>query len=71
MSELSTPPSNTPDGTTKPAAAVEVESPGVSEGMSLLQKGLFLAFISGCVAVYLRLSKVKEEDIQGYEKSLA
>jgi len=48
-----------------------IESPEISAGLSLLQKVLFLAVISACVAVYLRMNKVKDEDTQGYEKSLA
>jgi hypothetical protein len=36
-----------------------------------LQKALFLAVILGCIAVYLRMSKVKEQKSQAYEKSLA
>jgi len=70
--EASTPPTKAPAATTPdPAVTPKVESAAISEGMTILQKGLFLAVLSGCVAVYLRLSKVKEEDVQGYEKSLA
>jgi hypothetical protein len=46
-------------------------APGTSEGMSILQKGLFLAVITGCIVIYLRMSNVKEQDTQGYEKTLA
>jgi hypothetical protein len=67
----SIPPAKAPASTPDTVEAPEVDSVTVSESMSILQKGLFLAFISGCVAVYLRLSKVKDEDVQGYEKSLA
>lgn len=31
-----------------------------SEGYSLLQKGLFFAFIMGCILVYLRMNGKKE-----------
>jgi hypothetical protein len=44
---------------------------GTSEGISILKKALFLIPIVGCIAIYLRMSKVKEQDIQGYEKTLA
>jgi hypothetical protein len=46
-------------------------APGTSEGISILKKGFFLILIMGCVVIYLRMSKVKEQDTQGYEKILA
>jgi hypothetical protein len=42
----------------------------VEEGYTLLQKGLFLAVILGCVAVYLRLSSKKSKG-RFSEKSMA
>jgi hypothetical protein len=53
------------------AVSVVIEDVGASEGWSLLQKGLFLVVIVGCIAVYLRMSKVNGEINHGYEKSLA
>lgn len=44
---------------------------GTSEGMSILQKVLFLSAITGCLAIYLRFNKVKAIDTQIAEKSLA
>jgi len=66
-------PATTPQSTGEPAAAdkTNIEGAEVSAGLNILQKVLFLAVISGCVAVYLRMNKVKEQDTQGYEKSLA
>jgi len=40
-----------------------------AEGFTLLQKGLFLAVILGCVAVYMRMGSKKEKRFQ--EKSMA
>jgi hypothetical protein len=40
------------------------------EGYSLLQKGLFLGVILGCVAVYLRINSTKKAK-QYEEKSMA
>lgn len=52
-------------------ATEEKNTSAVAEGLSILQKVLFLVVISSCVAVYLRMSRVKEEDIQKYEKIIA
>jgi hypothetical protein len=49
----------------------KIEDAVTSEGMGVLQKALFLAVILGCIAVYLRMSKVKAQTDQAYEKSLA
>jgi len=49
----------------------KIEHAVTSEGMGVLQKALFLAVILGCIAVYLRMSKVKAQTDQAYEKSLA
>ena len=64
MSELPYPPKST-------AVSIVIGDLGASEGWNLLQKGLFLAVIVGCIAVYLRRSKVNGENDQGNEKSLA
>jgi len=66
-----TPLSTNVPATATPASPAKVEGAETSEGLGILQKVLFLAVISGCVAAYLRMNKVKEEDTQGYEKSLA
>jgi len=42
----------------------------VEEGYTLLQKGLFLAAILGCVAVYLRMTSKKSKG-RFSEKSMA
>jgi hypothetical protein len=39
---------------------------GSAEGYSVLQKGLFLAVILGCIAVYVRMSKRSD----GYQKAM-
>jgi len=52
-------------------AAAKIESTSTSEGLSILQKVLFLAVVTGCIAVYLRMNRVSEEDVQAYQKSLA
>jgi uncharacterized membrane protein len=44
---------------------------GTSDGMSVLQKALFFAVITGGVFAYVKLSKVTEIDRQILEKSLA
>jgi len=49
----------------------KIEDAVTTEGMGVLQKALFLAVILGCIAVYLRMSKVKGQKDQAYEKSLA
>lgn len=49
--------------------AVVPESVLSSEGFSVLQKGLLLAVILGCVAVYVRMSGKKKGRYS--EKSLA
>jgi hypothetical protein len=59
-----------PVSTTSSPPLTKIEDPVTIEGMGILQKVLFLAVITGCVAVYLRMSKVKESTNQGYEKSL-
>lgn len=64
MSELPYPAKST-------TVSVVTEDVGASEGWSLLQKGFFLAVIMGCIAAYLRMSKVSGENDQGSEKSLA
>ena len=43
----------------------------VEEGYTLLQKGLFLAVILGCIAVYLRMSSKKGKQGRFSEKSMA
>jgi len=48
-----------------------IEDAKTLEGLGLLQKVLFLAVLTGCIATYLRMSRVKAADEQGYEKSLA
>jgi len=65
------PPTTSEPAVAKPVSDTKVEDVATSEGLSILQKVLFLAVITGCVAIYLRLNKVKQEDTQGYEKSLA
>jgi hypothetical protein len=64
MSELPYPAKST-------AVSVVIEDVGASEGWNLLQKGLFLAVIVGCIAVYVRKSRVNGENNHGYEKGLA
>jgi len=49
----------------------KVDHIGTSEGLSILQKVLFLSVITGCIAVYLRMNRVKEPSAQAYEKNLA
>jgi len=49
----------------------KIEDAFTTEGMGVLQKALFLAVILGCIVVYLRISKVKGQKSQAYEKSLA
>jgi len=63
------------DAATSPtgAATTAISTP-TSEGMSILQKFLFLflaVMITGCVVVYLRMRRVRDVDSQMVEKSLA
>jgi len=60
-----------PVSTTTSTPFSKIEDAVSSEGVGILQKGLFLAVILGCIAVYLRMSKVKAQKDQAYEKSLA
>ncbi len=53
----------------RPPGSAAVEGAGTPEGLSILQKVLFLAVITACIAAYVRMSKEKE-DTQAYEKSL-
>jgi len=61
-------------GTASPAAepveAANINN-AVTEGLSILQKGIFLLIITACIVVYIRMNKVKEEDVQKYEKIVA
>jgi len=72
-----TTPATESHSTSTPVAAVEavdeanVEGGEVTWGLSLLQKVLFLVVITGCVATYIRMNKMRGQDTQGYEKSLA
>jgi len=68
----------TPAETSTPAATTPFVVPVVGgektdfeavEGFSMLQKGLFLAVILGCVAAYLRMNGRKQRRYQ--EKDLA
>ncbi|KAI9744306.1 MAG: Peptidyl-prolyl cis-trans isomerase B [Claussenomyces sp. TS43310] len=43
----------------------------VDAALGVGQKVLFLVVISACIAVYLRMNKIPEEDIQKYQKSIA
>ena len=52
-------------------ASTNFEGIANPESLSILQKALFLAVIIGCIAVYLRMKQLKQQDNQGYEKSLA
>ena len=52
-------------------APTTVEDIKAGESSLIWQKVLFLAVIVGCIGIYLRISKVKQEDSQGYEKNLA
>ena len=60
-----------PVPTTTSTAFSKIEDAFSSEGMGILQKAVFLGFILGCVAIYLRMSKGKGQNDQAYEKSLA
>jgi hypothetical protein len=60
-----------PVPTTTSTSFSKIEDAVTSEGMGVLQKALFLAVILGCIAVYLRMSKVKAQTDQANEKSLA
>lgn len=60
-----------PVSTMTSTAFSKIEDAVSSEGMGILQKAVFLGFILGCVAIYLRMSKVKGQKDQAYEKSLA
>jgi hypothetical protein len=60
-----------PAATSTSAPFSKIEDAVSSEYMGILQKSLFLAVILGCIAVYLRISKVKVHKDQAYEKSLA
>lgn len=63
--------STSPSSATSPPAVHDKVDVATSEGLSILQKVLFLAVITACVTVYLRMNKIKEEDTQKYEKILA
>lgn len=52
-----------------PPVVAPVSDDVAAEGFTLLQKGLFLAVILGCVAVYMRMTSKKEKTFQ--EKSMA
>jgi len=52
-----------------PPTVTPSTSVAVTEGYSLLQKGLFLAVILGCVAIYVRMNGKKKGRFS--EKSLA
>jgi len=60
-----------PVSTTTSTPLPKIEDAVTTEGVGVLQKALFLAVILGCIAVYLRMSKVKGQKDQAYEKSLA
>jgi hypothetical protein len=60
-----------PVSTTTSTPFSKIEDAVIIEGMGVLQKALFLAVILGCIVVYLRMSKVKGQKNQAYEKSLA
>lgn len=53
--------------TAVPAAAAAVDAMG-TQGLTVLQKGLFLAVILGCLAVFVRMNRKSN---RGYEKSMA
>lgn len=48
----------------------ELTSSGVYEGWSFVQKGLLFGVILGAVALYIRLSKKKNPENVGYEKTM-
>jgi hypothetical protein len=52
-----------------PPVVAPVSDVAAAEGFTLLHKGLFLAVILGCVAVYMRISSKKEKRFE--EKSMA
>jgi len=52
-----------------PHVVAPVSDVVAAEGFTLLQKGLFLAVILGCVAVYMRMGSKKEKRFD--EKSMA
>jgi len=60
-----------PVSTTTSPPLTKIGDPVTIESMGILKKVLFLAVITGCIAVYLRVNKVKEPNNQGYQKSLA
>lgn len=55
----------------KEAAATSSETASVAEGLSILQKVLFLVVITACIAAFLRMNKSKENDAQKYSKVAA
>jgi len=55
--------------TAAPAVVIPATDATSSEGFTLLQKGLFLAVILGCVAVYLRMGNKKHNRYD--EKNMA
>jgi hypothetical protein len=71
MEEPEEPQSFEPISTTTSTPFTKIEDAVTTEGMGVLQKALFLALILGCIAVYLRMSRVKGQKNQAYEKSLA
>jgi hypothetical protein len=60
-----------PVPTATSAQISKIDDTATTEGMGILQKVLFLAVILGCIAVYLRMNKVKVQRDQASEKSLA
>ena len=60
-----------PVSTTTSTPFSKVEDVATTEGKGVLQKALFLAAILGCIAVYLRMNRVKGQKNQAYDKSLA
>ncbi len=60
-----------PVSTTTSTPLSKIVEAVTTEGMGVLQKALFLAVILGCIAVYLRMSKVEGQKDQANEKSLA
>ena len=48
-----------------------VEDAVTTESMGVLQKAFFMAVILGCIAIYVRMSRVKDRKDQVHEKSLA
>lgn len=53
------------------AAVVQGEVTSASEGWSYFQKGAIFAVIVGLVALYVRISRRRRPENQGYEKTMA